>query len=421
MIRRIQSLNYKLLRHIDQEIDDFQVLVGPNASGKTTFLDVIDFLGDIVSLGILEAVYKRSTNYDDLTWGKSGGKIELAIEAEIPADIRDNFQLDKFDRIRYEISFGMIDSEIGIESEAVLLINSKSRPQTNPDKQNNILPDFELEARSILTDSSHKSSKRVINKSLDGAYDFYPETSHKNGKSWPSSFNLGKSKSGLGNLPADETKFPASIWLRKVLTEGVQKFMLDSIALRKPSPPGQAARFLPDGNNLPWVLDRLKKENRLRFEEWIRHVQVALSDIENIEVIERPEDRHKYLQIRYANNVSVPSWVISDGTLRLLALTVIPYIHNTRGVFLIEEPENGIHPKAVETVFQALSNTYDAQILVASHSPTLLSMVSLDQLLCFSKNSLGETDIVRGKNHPILNDWQKEIDLGLLFAGGILG
>lgn len=52
MITRIQALNYRCLRHIDQWMSNFHVLVGPNASGKTTFLDVIAFLGHLVSEGM---------------------------------------------------------------------------------------------------------------------------------------------------------------------------------------------------------------------------------------------------------------------------------------------------------------------------------------------------------------------------------
>ena len=40
----------------------------------------------------------------------------------------------------------------------------------------------------------------------------------------------------------------------------------------------------------------------------------------------RPEDRHRYVMIRYKNGIEVPSWALSDGTLRLLALTLLAYV-----------------------------------------------------------------------------------------------
>jgi predicted ATPase len=111
----------------------------------------------------------------------------------------------------------------------------------------------------------------------------------------------------------------------------------------------------------------------------------------------------------------------SDGTLRLLALTLPAYLPGFQGVYLIEEPENGIHPSAAETVFQSLSSVYDAQILLATHSPVILSQAKAEDVLCFKKTELGATDIVPGNEHPQLKDWKGQPNLSVLFASGVLG
>jgi predicted ATPase len=113
--------------------------------------------------------------------------------------------------------------------------------------------------------------------------------------------------------------------------------------------------------------------------------------------------------------------LVSDGTLRLLALTIPAYLSDFKGVYLIEEPENGVHPKAIETVVQSLSSVYQAQILLATHSPVVLSQVPPDQVLCFSKTEEGITDIVRGDLHPRLKEWKGDVSLSTLYAGGVLG
>ena len=48
MIKRIEALNYRALKHISQTLKPFQILVGPNASGKSTFLDVVALLRRLV-------------------------------------------------------------------------------------------------------------------------------------------------------------------------------------------------------------------------------------------------------------------------------------------------------------------------------------------------------------------------------------
>ena len=107
--------------------------------------------------------------------------------------------------------------------------------------------------------------------------------------------------------------------------------------------------------------------------------------------------------------------------MRLLALTIPAYLSDTEGTFLIEEPENGIHPKAIETVLQSLSSIYGSQVLVATHSPVALNMLEPASVLCFAKDPTGATDIVSGDDHPVLRNWkQGEPDFGVLFASGIL-
>ena len=170
------------------------------------------------------------------------------------------------------------------------------------------------------------------------------------------------------------------------------------------------------------MVDRLASRDPGRFRDWINHVRTALPELKNVESIERPEDRHRYLVLELQNGLKIPSWAASDGTLRLLGLTLLAYLsHVVAAVFLVEEPENGIHPRAVETVFQSLSSVYDAQVLLATHSPVILSIARLDQVLCFAKTPEGSTDIVRGNDHPGLKHWKGEVDLGTLFAGGVLG
>lgn len=128
-----------------------------------------------------------------------------------------------------------------------------------------------------------------------------------------------------------------------------------------------------------------------------------------------------YPHVVYTNGLEIPSWGVSDGTLRLLALTLLAYGGEPGKIYLIEEPENGIHPQAVETFFQSLSSAYDCQILCASHSPVVLSPAEPKDILCFAKTAEGATDIARGDEHPKLREWKQSADLGTLFATGVLG
>lgn len=425
MFSLIETLDFRCLRHVHQRLGPFHVLVGPNASGKTTFLDVVSFLGQLVSYGLDAAISERTRNFTDLVWGRQGDRIEMALEARIPEELRSQMVKKEHDTVRYELAVGVDPDtrEVNILAENVL--SKENRP--GQPRLRTLFPVEPDRPETIMTRKGGSDTSALVSKVPGGNDNFYSEVRDRKkaggggGGGWAPSFNLGPRRSALGNLPPDEAKFPVSTWLRELLAEGIQRIMLNSLALRKASPPGQVRGFKPDGSNLPWVLEDLRAGDSKRFAAWIAHLRTALPDIEGVHTVERQDDKHRYLVLDYSGGLQIPSWMASDGTLRLLALTLPAYLPDFKGVYLIEEPENGIHPRAVETLFQSLSSVYDAQILAATHSPVILSIADVDKVLCFSKTPEGATDIVSGSEHPKLRDWQGETNLGVLFAAGVLG
>lgn len=418
MFSRIEARMFRSLRAVEQDLGRFRVLVGPNGSGKTTFLDVIAFLSDLMRNrgDVRQTAQDRSVTFEKLLWMGEGQAFQLAVEAEVPDRIRSVMADDKkrFSRVRYEIEVGTNSAnEIGLNHETLWLRSPDTARELQPRLT---FPKPRVLGKSLLL-SSGKGRKAAITKKPGGNDNYYTEGR----KSYMPSFKLGRTKSALANVPADSEAFPVSTWFRDILEKGVQTLALNGHAIRQPSPPGSGRTFKPDGSNLPWVVDDLRRD-RKRFRQWLSHVRTALSDVVDVNTIERPEDRHRYLVVKYDNGATVPSWLVSDGTLRLLALTVTAYLQETLpGTFLVEEPENGIHPRAIETVIQSLASIYDGQVLMATHSAVALNMVEPEDVLCFGKDSFGATDIVNGDEHPALRQWKRgEPDLGYLFAAGIL-
>jgi len=418
MFTRIQTRAFRCLQSVDQELGSFRALVGPNASGKTTFLDVIALMSELLRNrgDVIETIQNRSTNFQKLLWMEQGAAFQLAVEAEMPTDVRKAMAPEKrrFSNVRYELEIGLDPStnQIGLNHETLWLLEPELPPIRAPRE---LFPVQRSEMPSILC-SSGKKRQTTLTKTPNGNDNYYTEGR----QSYKPSFKLGRGRSALANIPADTESFPVSIWFREFLEKGVQSLVLNSQSIRNPSPPGLGRAFLPDGSNLPWVIAELQRDE-FRFRAWLDHVRTALGDIQNITTSVRPEDRHCYLTVEYENGASVPSWLVSDGTLRLLSLTIPAYVPDLQGVFLIEEPENGIHPRAIETVLQSLGSMYQSQVLVATHSPVALNMLEPSKVLCFAKDINGATDIISGDEHPALRDWKRgEPDLGVLFASGIL-
>jgi predicted ATPase len=89
-------------------------------------------------------------------------------------------------------------------------------------------------------------------------------------------------------------------------------------------------------------------------------------------------------------------------------------------LLVTEEPENGIHPRAIETVVQSLRSLYESQAWVSTHSPIVLAHTDLADVLASRLDADGAVAIMPGDRHPRLKDWQGSLDIGTLFAAGVL-
>ena len=393
MIRRIEAHNYRSLRVVSQALRPFQVLVGPNGSGKSTFLDVLALLSDFVRLGMEEALIGnsgRARRLDELIFNQCATSFEVAVEFEIPTDLASLKRngSSRYDFARYEVAFcKAANGQLDVQSERLWLIESQQ-----------------------------KQERRLVVKKGSTANSYMSENSQDE-----LSFKLGFGKAALSGVPEDRERFPIAIWVRDLLLESIRVLALNSAAMRRPVSPSARRDFNVSGANLPLVVQDLAKYP-LNYADWLAHVQTILPDVKQIHVYERPEDRHLYLAIEYTSTTEpIPSWLVSDGTLRLLALTILAYLPDEPRIYLIEEPENGIHPKAIEGVYQSLSSVYHGQVIIATHSPLLLGLAEQKQLLIFSKSVSGAVEIVSGDKHPALANWHGQIDLATLYAAGVLG
>jgi AAA15 family ATPase/GTPase len=431
MIIRVEVKNYRGLRCVDVELSPFLVFVGPNASGKSTFFDAIALVRDILQTGVKDAVHgnprlgipMRAADPRELTWQRSGGTIEIAITARKPSSGGNGSGSQNGGLIRYEVAVGT-EGTLGLLGEHLWIISPdaplRPRGQAPESAQREGFPEEPRDPGRVVVWPSNKRAPRgwrkIVSKAASGNDYFRSETSN-----WNNLFRLGPTRSALANLPEDETRFPTATWFKRWLMEGIHVLALDAGAMRLPAPAGSPTTLLPDGSNLAWAVYDLEKSAPDRLAAWIEHIRTSLPDIKSIRTQEKPEDRSRYLEIAYTNGPPLPSWLLSDGTLRMLALTLLAYVRDPARLILIEEPENGIHPRAVETVIQSLSSVYEGQVFCATHSPLVLSLIDLKQLLCFGKTASGAVDIVRGTEHPELRDWRAAVHLGDLLAMGVLG
>ena len=372
VLRRIRVVNYRCLRNVDVELDQFHVLVGANGSGKSALFDALLFVRDLLMFGLDNAVDRRTNNFRDLVWRRPDRDLafEFSFEMDMPDRLREQIPLPYH---RFTVSVSVHEGNDG-DLSATLKTHLKLR-------------------------AGQKEPTRS---------DFVP--TH-----WTTEMKLGSE--GLF-IQAAALEQPLIAHFVTDTFFWIEELSLENSSRRRASRARSLARPAL-GSSLLSFIRRLRRYPD-RYEAWLEHIRTAIPDIRDIRVKTSEDDRSSYLSAVFSDGLEVPSLGLSDGTLRLLALTIIAYSPRNRRTYLIEEPENGIHPLAVEAVYQSLSSSHHSQVLITTHSPVLLACTEAKELLCFSKRD-GETQIIRGDEHPFLADWQSAADVDLLFASDVLG
>ena len=413
MIRRIQALNYRCLRHLDVSLDRFHLLVGPAGAGKSTVLDALAFLGDLVRDGPEAAVSRRTDDFRDLVWGRPDEDLgfELAVEFEIPDACRAVLPEDKdYGVYRYEAVVRSDERGPGIHVERGILAPA---PKPVP-VQASLFPEMPAPPPTILAPGK-PGTTTVLSKTPAGNDWFYRETA---GKGWDIRISLGRRRSTLGNLPESPETMPVASALKRVLETGVRLLRLDAPALGRPCPPRLAHSDLaPDGGNLPWVVKRLRDEHRGNFESWLKRVTDAVPALNDMQVAERAEDRHAYVVLRYEDGLAVPSRLESESVLRLLALSLLPHLPEAGRVHMVEEPENGVHPMSLNIVGDSLTAIRGSQLLATTCSAALVAGARPEQVICFAQSAEGVVGVVKGSEHPLLGEWEGRMDPKVLIGG----
>ena len=418
IIDTVAVLNYRCLRSVRQKLRSFQILIGPNASGKSTFLDVFVFLQDLLREDLSRAVQKRARSLRELVWGMKSDQFEVVVELLLPENLRG--LLKDYTHIRYEVRIGT-DSKGGltllVENVWLLRKNAGLGNGCGSGPGNFSTGDVSASSSLVLEPKKRTPSgyRKVMSRMADGRVYVRSETTQ-----WNFPLHVSKDRAGLMLIPETEERFPASVWLRRTLTEELHFLMLNSLAMRWPCRPDAPRTFQPDGSNLPILIEALKEEPS-RFEHWVDHIRTVFPWVKSIKVKERQEDRYRYVVLETQDEKELPSWLLSDGTLRLFALTLLAYLSSNMGIYLIEEPENGVHPRALEAIYQSLSSIYGGQVFCATHSPILLNIAQPHELLCFFVAENGCTRVVAGDKHPRLKEGLREVALGDLLASGVLG
>jgi predicted ATPase len=352
MITRLEVDGFKSLQGFAVDLEPFTVFIGPNGAGKSNILEALALLARLASMPIVDAFKQgrgRAIDQFSRFADEIAGEIRFAVEFLFVGTS------DDISRFRYELVIERLTRSSG--TEHLTARHEHLRPLRRDE-------DAWLDARPEF--AAFTTSSKWTNDDDDVTVSF-----------------LDAQRTAI----AQKTEYPTSLvrdnlrlcqWLR-----------LDLTHLAGSSDRVDTGQLRTDGSNLPTVLADLAPE--LLGE--IRADLVALvPGLSSFSVV--PEGDALRVDFELSGGERLPARLVSDGTLRLLALLTALRVEPRPSLIGIEEPENGIYPgrllALVDVLRQEATRRRDdepgwaaalpgstdllpTQILLTTHSPLLLA------------------------------------------------
>jgi predicted ATPase len=185
---------------------------------------------------------------------------------------------------------------------------------------------------------------------------------------------------------------------------------------------GGRIRLAKDGRNVAEYLLSIKLADPAAFDgifEALRYVLPYAVDLQPTLTSEL--ERTVYLQMT-EQKFKLPGWLLSTGTLRVLALLALLRHPAPPPLIVIDEIENGLDPRTIDLVVKEIQVAIEngrTQVIATTHSPYLLDLLALSHLVLVERID-GEPVFTRPGGRKELREWAKRFSPGRLYTMGKL-
>ena len=183
-------------------------------------------------------------------------------------------------------------------------------------------------------------------------------------------------------------------------------------------------RLAHDGSNVADFLLDLRRQDSNAFDGIVETMSYVLPYAKDIQptLTSSEIERKAWLQLTEAN-FKVPGWLLSTGTLRMLALLALLRHPKPPPLIVVEEIENGLDPRSVHLIVEEIRNAVLSgvtQVIVTTHSPYLLDLLKLEHLVVVERDAQGHPRFSRPADQANLQRWAQEFAPGRLYTMGNL-
>lgn len=185
---------------------------------------------------------------------------------------------------------------------------------------------------------------------------------------------------------------------------------------------GGPTRLAKDGSNIAEYLLSIRKLDQNVFDGIVETLQYILPYARDLQPALTSElERTVYLQMT-EGEFKVPGWLLSTGTLRIVALLALLRHSTLPPLIVIEEIENGLDPRTIHLLVDEVRNAIESgrtQVILTTHSPYLLDLLDLSQIVLVDRVN-GEPTFTRPADRESLQEWGKDFSPGRLYTMDLL-
>lgn len=370
MLKKLIIKGFKSLEDVAVEFPRMAVLFGPNAAGKSNLLDAIQALSRVgTSRTLSDALSEPIRGYPIEAFAfPAGGLAALLSQTSASFSLETELDVGKEHflynyRLTVEIQPG--SGSLSVQDEYLATLGSRGEPKGNPSIER------------------VEDQLRIRRKSKPAN---------------PRREDVGQNYAILSDPRWSGVEYRAIERCRNELS-GWRTYYLDPrVAMRSARPPSDVRDIGVLGEDIAPFLYRLRAEQPKRFDAVKRTLRSLIPSVEDLTVDLDKKRGTLDILVRQGGK-EFSSRIVSEGTLRVLALCALTVNPWSGSLLAFEEPENGVHPRRLELIVELLGSLaadQGRQVIVTTHSPLFCNAV-----LKLAKDRPKEIALLRVRQGPI--------------------
>lgn len=359
MLERIRVQGFKSLRDVTVELAPLVVLFGPNAAGKSNLLEALLLLSRLVGERTLsEAFAEGIRGYPLEAFTLAEGGLEqllhgpspcLRLEAEMSMEPPPGRRRQDILSYQVEVAIDPQSGRLSVQDERLEDLTPNRKPRHRNPCLEKVPRDRDGSITDVLAIRRHGSPSHPFEEGVGLSHTIVSNRQFTGAERYPLFDQLHQEIGSWRILYLDPIK-----------------------SMRDPQPPRDVNDIGSRGEWLVPYLHRLKHQQTQAFAAVRRVIAMAIPAITDLQTDLNEKRGELELSVQM-DGLWLPSRVVSEGTLRLLALCAMAANPFQKGLVAFEEPENGVHPRRIEVVTRLLARaSRSQQVIVTTHSPQVV-------------------------------------------------